>query len=111
MRTFALVLFGLAVVLVASNLTRNAGGEAGHLGGAIAGFVLVRWPHLLGWPRSVRVIARPPRRAPRARDTTSAADEEEIDRILDKISHQGLHSLTDQERAKLLAISKQKESP
>ena len=28
----------------------NAGGEAGHLGGAVAGFLLMKFPGLLRWP-------------------------------------------------------------
>jgi len=106
MRTFALALMGLAVLMIVTNWDHNAGGEAGHLGGAILGFVLVRWPWLLG--KGARDRFRPLRSpAMRRRDERSSdlATTAEIDRILDKISHHGLHSLTAEERALLRSIS------
>jgi membrane associated rhomboid family serine protease len=42
------------------------------------------------------------------RSDASTSDEEEIDRILDKISRQGMDSLTEKERNKLLDASKKK---
>ena len=40
MRTFALVIIGIATVIIFSN-GNNAGGEAGHLGGAIMGLIIM----------------------------------------------------------------------
>lgn len=97
----------LAYVLVAGALVtvifggQNAGGEAGHLGGAIAGFYLIRRPrHLhgffdfLGWADPTSHHYRGGIRRPR----TTPGRPEEVDRILDKISNTGLHSLTDREK-------------
>lgn len=40
MRTFAILILGFGIFMVVVN-GRNAGGEAGHLGGALAGFLLM----------------------------------------------------------------------
>lgn len=106
LRTLALGLLGIAVLMILSNWNSNAGGEAGHLGGAIAGFLLMKFPGLLrgGPARQAGVeIIRPPafrRRSEATLHPPSGADAE-IDRILDKISNEGLQSLTDDERRKL----------
>lgn len=109
MRQLALAVVGIATVMVLFNLA-NAGGEAGHLGGAILGYFLVRRPGLLGWVgrRSPEVeIVRPKafdRRSEakiRPRTTVSLDESTEIDRILDKISREGFQSLNETERALL----------
>ena len=46
LRTFAWVLLGIAVYTIFS-AGHNAGGQAAHLGGAAAGYVLIRYRHLL----------------------------------------------------------------
>jgi membrane associated rhomboid family serine protease len=46
MRTFAIIMLGIAVWTVFSN-GRNAGGEAAHLGGAAIGALLIWQPHVL----------------------------------------------------------------
>jgi membrane associated rhomboid family serine protease len=104
LQTLAFVLVGIAfyTVLTGGN---NAGGEAGHLGGAIAGFYFIRRPHLLhGFfdflgrvdPTShhYRHHAGQPNRS---RSTRS----DEVNRILDKINAEGLHSLTESEKRTL----------
>ena len=109
LRTLALGLLAIAVLMIASNWNRNAGGEAGHLGGAIAGFLLMRFPGLLRGGlrhRQGRVdIIRPPafrRRGQAALHPPSGtAADAEVDRILDKISNHGLQSLTEDERRTL----------
>ncbi len=105
--TLAYALVGLAIVSVLFGV-QNAGGEAGHLGGAIAGFYLIRHTDKLhgffdfvGWadptshhyrgPRMIRPGATTPRH--------------EVDRILDKISADGLHSLTEREKRVLREAS------
>jgi membrane associated rhomboid family serine protease len=85
----------------------NAGGEAAHLGGAIAGFWLIRKPHLLhalfDWLGTVDPTSRSRRvRSVRRRGVANA----EIDRILDKIQREGLHSLNDSERQTLREASR-----
>ncbi len=117
----------LAYILVGVSLLTifrsgpNAGGEAAHLGGAIAGFYFIRRPHHLhgffdllgradptshhyrqGRPRPAAAErgggpARPGPARPSRRDRRLEA---EVDRILDKIrTHpDGVASLTDRER-------------
>ena len=90
---------------------RNEGGEAGHLGGAILGFILVRYPRLLG--RGPRIeMFRPKAASPsplaklRPRSTTEKEQDSAVDLILDKISREGFQSLTEEERAILHEASK-----
>ncbi|MEO0629350.1 MAG: rhomboid family intramembrane serine protease [Planctomycetota bacterium] len=92
------------VAISAGNLIfggQNAGGDAAHIGGAIAGFYFIRNQHLLrGFldfgisgkssgrkPKRVRPV-RPPRKDEQA----------ELDRILSKVHENGLHSLTSKEK-------------
>ena len=105
---YALVIIAMINVIFGGH---NAGGEAGHIGGAIAGFYFIRHPHHLhGFfdfmgridPTShhYRGKGRRFRRGP------GKADRSDIDRILDKISDRGLHSLTDKEKRLLRDASK-----
>jgi uncharacterized membrane protein YuzA (DUF378 family) len=112
LRTLAYVLVGIAALTV---LTRggNAGGEAGHIGGALAGFYFIRRPrHLhgffdfLGWVDptshhyrhgSAEARARATARLP-FRSAVSGPDQEAVDRVLDKVRVSGLSSLTDKEK-------------
>jgi membrane associated rhomboid family serine protease len=110
MRNAALLFIGLAVavivgdILVGGALFKNSGGEAGHLGGAILGFVLMKFPFLLRKGSRPRKIIRPPefrRKAPpklRPRSEVDLQTANEVDRVLDKISREGLQSLTEAER-------------
>jgi len=103
----------------------NAGGEAAHIGGAIAGFYFIRKPHLLneffnffgpkipiGRSKSLSVSAqgRKPKgtKPSKAKVAKPAKDEKELDRILSKVSREGLGGLTDKEKAFLNASSKDK---
>ena len=114
MKTFALVFIGLEVFLLLSN-SSNAGGSAGHLGGALVG-VLLMVPALRGLLVRVgspggRSKAKPVRRARpesklRPRSELVAAEATEMDRILDKINKEGLQSLTDKEREFLKGVSR-----
>jgi len=82
---------------------QNAGGEAAHLGGAIAGAYFIRHTHLL---RDFfdffgkRAPSGKKRRGSRAsgRSRAEPVDESEVDRILSKVATQGLHSLSDKEK-------------
>lgn len=112
MKTLAWVLLGMALfsILITG---KNAGGEAGHLGGALLGFVLMKNPRLLGWvdrigsgQSTVRKVSNQPHYQAKVRPRTYVNMEStEVDRILDKVSAEGLHSLSDEERETLQRIS------
>lgn len=107
---YGLVGFALLTVLFGGN---NAGGEAAHIGGAIAGWWFIRHPHSLhGFfdflgrydPTSRSNAAR---RAGRIRSRAGGTLENaEIDRILAKIHEKGLQSLTAKEKKVLREASK-----
>lgn len=112
MRTFAMLALAISCVVIVFNLN-NAGGEAGHLGGAILGFILMKCPHLLnfigekgrGRRRTVDAqVVREKKLRPRV---TIDLEDTEIDRILDKVNRDGLQSLTDEERDVLRRIAEQ----
>jgi len=99
LRYFALAIIGIAVLTLLQH-GQNAGGEAAHLGGAIAGWWIAQRPHLLDdfFPFFHRIDGR---RAPRPARREASVSEAEIDRILDKVREQGLGSLTERERESL----------
>jgi len=109
------------VAIAALNLLlggQNAGGDAAHLGGALAGAYFIRNTHLLhdffdifgsrkkaggrarasGGGKQDRGRLRAAADALRSGDTP---DDSEIDRILSKIATQGLHSLSEAEKRTL----------
>lgn len=103
MRTLALIVLGIAALTIIVG-GQNAGGEAAHLGGAGLGFVLMKFPSLLGWsaggfganrPSLMDRVQRFQRDRERKRDV---ATEQEVDRILDKVRDQGLQSLSRREK-------------
>ena len=103
MRTMALVFLGISVASILAG-SANAGGEAAHLGGAALGFLLATNPGLLGWSEGlsantfkVKIVTQKKEKAAR-REVDSEA---EIDRILAKVSEQGLQSLTAKEKKTL----------
>jgi membrane associated rhomboid family serine protease len=115
MRQLAMAVLAIAAVTVVLGLGDNAGGEAGHLGGALLGFLLMRQAGLLKWAagREPGVEIIPPRifggrpdSKLRPRTEIDLAAHTEVDRILDKISAQGFQSLTDSERATLQQVAK-----
>ena len=108
MRTFAIGLMCFAVVMIGINYW-NAGGEAGHLGGAVAGFLLMKFPGFLmrgKRRRKMEVISpkgyrRGGESKMRPRSKWAGGDDTEVNRILEKVSREGLGSLSDEERRKL----------
>lgn len=104
MRNLALILMGISVLLIVFKIGGNEGGEAGHLGGAIMGFFLMRvWIWYQEGDLKVPFNgSRGPRRdiKPKIRPRTRVdlRSESEVDRLLDKISKDGFQSLTDEER-------------
>lgn len=110
MRQLAMAMLGISVVMIVLPFGLNQGGEAGHLGGAIFGFLLMRYPQWLGGTGELKII-RPrafsrrhePKIRPRSEVLKSESDE--LDRILDKISAKGFQSLTEAERATLQKVS------
>ncbi|WP_193211899.1 rhomboid family intramembrane serine protease [Luteolibacter marinus] len=117
MRTLCIAVIGIAVAVILGDILlggswfENSGGEAGHLGGAILGYFLSKHPQLLGSNRERKII-RPAefkrRGAPKLRPRTEVdvAGDSEVDRILDKIAHDGLQSLSDEERETLQRAAK-----
>ncbi len=101
MRQLAIGLMVISVGAILLSLGGNEGGEAGHLGGAILGYFLVRHPHLLNrFRRSTRprVSRFSPDSKLRPRSRYEAGQDSAVDLILDKISREGFQSLTDAER-------------
>jgi hypothetical protein len=118
-----LVFIGLAVamilgdILIGGVIFQNSGGEAGHLGGAILGFVLMKFPWLLRKGGRSGKIIRPPefrRKEPpklRPRSEVDLKSATEVDRVLDKIAKEGLQSLTEDERKILHQAAKAYDEP
>jgi membrane associated rhomboid family serine protease len=114
MRQLAIAMLVISAGSILLKFGGNEGGEAGHLGGAIIGFLLMRYPQLLGGEPGVEIIkpkiftSHPPKLRPRS-DLEKTQDTA-VDAILDKISSQGFQSLTQQERDFLQRVADQKKS-
>lgn len=81
----------------------NAGGDAAHIGGALAGYFFIRHSHLL---TDFFDVFADSRRTKKAIDrgpviARVGPDDAEIDRILAKVTAKGAESLTEAERAAL----------
>ncbi len=100
MRQLAMGLMLISIGSIVLKLGGNEGGEAGHLGGAIFGFILIRFPQILGKTSSSAPIAVRQPELPKIRPRTriELEQESEVDLILDKISRDGFQSLTPAER-------------
>lgn len=90
---------------------RNAGGDAAHVGGAIAGYFFIRRSHLLRDFFDVLGDSRKPRErklgrnGPKLRlvgnEPAPGPSEEELNRLLDKVSESGIESLNPAEKEAL----------
>jgi membrane associated rhomboid family serine protease len=103
MRQLALALLVIAVGVIILDIGKNQGGEAGHLGGAIMGFILMKTHGWIAWMRAKTGSSRgrptsdfTPKIRPRT--MVDLHGQSEVDAILDKISRDGFQSLTDEER-------------
>ncbi len=115
MRWFVYGYFAIALYnLLAEG--RNQGGDAAHVGGALAGYFFIRRPHLLrdffdvfGDSRKGPKRKKPkPGPRPRAPISGKRASENagDVDKILDKINREGLASLTEAEKRTLAEHSR-----
>lgn len=99
LRTMAFVFMGISLLSLLAG--SNDGGNAAHLAGAALGYLLVKRPSVLNWADSLSAQAiqdgytqgRHEKRLKQER-----AGREEVDRILQKVSEQGLQSLTSKEK-------------
>lgn len=117
MRTFA---YGYVAIALFSLLmgTANAGGEAAHVGGAIAGFFFIRNSHFLTDFFDIFGDSRKPKKkATKKRSSKNRSSyrnyknapgptQDDIDKILQKVSQKGLASLSDKEKKLLAEASK-----
>lgn len=108
-RQFALAVLGIACAVIIFQWN-NAGGEAGHLGGMFAGFILtllILWKEKLSSPRR-RVVSSSHHSTSHSarRPAGNHPSEEEVDEIMEKISRSGLSSLTEEEREVLRRASR-----
>ena len=115
MRQLVMALMAISVGAILLKLGGNEGGEAGHLGGAILGYFLMRYPQLLGHGSSVETarpwaISRTPAAKLRPRTSLEKDQDSAVDVILDKISREGFQSLTPAERDFLQKASNAKPS-
>ncbi|MCJ8211404.1 rhomboid family intramembrane serine protease [Mucilaginibacter sp. RS28] len=93
----------------------NAGGEMAHIGGAVFGFIYMKqlqrgnnWGanfQLFGSKSKIKVVSHNAGYQKNSRNANSAPQQEEIDRILDKISQSGYDSLNKQEKETLFRAS------
>ncbi len=114
MRQLAIALMAISGTAILLKMGGNEGGEAGHLGGAILGYFLMRFPQLLGGGgvEIVRPVRSGPRPLPKLRPRTTLEMEQDsaVDLILDKISREGFQSLTAAERELLQNASSSRKS-
>ncbi len=99
LQTAVYIFLALAVVNLFQG-GHNAGGDAAHVGGAAAGAFFIRRPHLLRDILAALWLHKGPRRGDPA-PVPPRSEREAVEQILAKISRDGLHSLSESERAVL----------
>lgn len=109
MRQLAIALLAISAGSIMLKLGGNEGGEAGHLGGAIIGAILMRRPQLLSGRHSSSTprLKKSTERKIRPRTVINLEKDSEVDLILDKISREGFQSLTERERELLREAAQQ----
>jgi membrane associated rhomboid family serine protease len=107
LRTLAIFLILTALFALFSQ-SSNAGGEAAHLGGAMAGYFFIRRPNHLNNFFDILGRVDPTSRSNRTRRELKRASlaRVEVDAILDKVRDHGIQSLTDREREVLRRASR-----
>lgn len=100
---YAAALFGLIELLILVGSGPNAGGvsQVAHLGGAVVGFVYLRYSYsvrLWWFERADRRRRRRAEEEARREGEWRAFITEELDPILDKINREGIHTLTEEEK-------------
>lgn len=90
----------------------DAGGSFAHIGGAVMGFAYIKllksgvdWSNILKRRSKLKVVKNESRKQAGKKQTDNV-DQEEIDRILDKISKTGYDKLNKQEKETLFKASK-----
>jgi len=97
------------VMAMGHRMDTNAGGSAGHLGGAAVGFLFIMRPQLLDWvDKAGDRFKTLNKKATRRRDKNLEA---QVDKILDKVKQQGLGSLTEKEKQILSQATDEKRAP
>ncbi|MEE1884067.1 rhomboid family intramembrane serine protease [Pedobacter flavus] len=106
-----LVLFLLIFDIILLN-DGNAGGNLAHLGGALAGFIFIKLlqkgKDLSKWTEKKPKLKVVKNSAPKYNSPYNEVSQEEIDRILEKISASGYEKLTSEEKQKLFKASGKK---
>lgn len=111
LRTMAIVFVAIDFLAVAVGGS-NAGGSVAHLGGAAFGFVLFKYRSVLGAVDRVGAIGDLGQKWKQHQTERQHQRQEqidrEVDRILAKVSEQGLQSLTDKEKRTLKRATESK---
>lgn len=101
-----IILVEIYIVMVGGS---NSGGSAAHLGGLALGAILVAKPHWLNWclridpsrVKPARIKQDAKRGAFERQLRKDEAMEQEVDRILEKVAKDGIHSLSNKEKKTL----------
>lgn len=115
LKFFAYGYVGLALFQLLAG-SSNAGGEAAHIGGAIAGFYFIRNSHhLLDFFDVFNDSRKDGKRtrsgkARKPKQPRGVPSNDEIDRILSKVANSGLNSLTEKEKRTLNNASKNQQN-
>ncbi len=114
LKYFAYGYVGLALFQLLAG-SANAGGEAAHLGGAIAGFFFIRNSDYLKdffdvFEDSREGSKSKSKRTKKTKQPRGVPSQDEIDRILAKVSDSGIQSLTEKEKRTLNNASKQQQN-